>query len=143
MGKRARPSTALPPLPIIIPILAAGTLLTARALGMILVTSATVFALRRIGYRIPMFVGFSILIAGMVLLAITPPAGISAYLWLSIGGAITGLGVGSTRFAARVLLDLLSGTPTELWVGGTQLLPKDAMVAEATRRYRKARNAPR
>ena len=36
-----------------------------------------------------------------------------------------------------------SGTPTELWVGGTQLLPKDAMVAEATRRYRKARNAPR
>ena len=36
-----------------------------------------------------------------------------------------------------------SGTPTELWVGGTQLLPKDAMLAEATRRYRKARNAPR
>ncbi|MNU08213.1 hypothetical protein D3C72_2541520 [compost metagenome] len=32
-----------------------------------------------------------------------------------------------------------SGTATELWVGGTQLLPKDAMVAEATRRYRKAR----
>ena len=36
-----------------------------------------------------------------------------------------------------------SGTPTELWVGGTQLLPKDAMLAEATLRYRKARNAPR
>ena len=36
-----------------------------------------------------------------------------------------------------------SGTPTELWVGGTQLLPKDAMLADATRRYRKARNAPR
>ena len=33
--------------------------------------------------------------------------------------------------------------PTELWVGGTQLLPKDAMLAEATRRYRKARNASR
>jgi D-alanyl-D-alanine carboxypeptidase len=32
-----------------------------------------------------------------------------------------------------------SGTPTELWVGGTQLLPKDAMLAEATQRYRKAR----
>ena len=28
-------------------------------------------------------------------------------------------------------------------LGGTQLLPKDAMLAEATRRYRKARNAPR
>ena len=35
-----------------------------------------------------------------------------------------------------------SGTPTELWVGGTQLLPKDAMLAEATLRYRKARTAP-
>lgn len=32
-----------------------------------------------------------------------------------------------------------SGTPAELWVGGTQLLPKDAMLAEATQRYRKAR----
>jgi len=36
-----------------------------------------------------------------------------------------------------------TGTPTELWVGGTQLLPKDAMVAEATQRYRKARRTPR
>lgn len=31
------------------------------------------------------------------------------------------------------------GVPTELWVGGTQLLPKDAMLAEATQRYRKTR----
>lgn len=33
------------------------------------------------------------------------------------------------------------GKPSELWVGGTKLLPKDAMVAEATRRYRKTRPA--
>ncbi|MDM0080710.1 serine hydrolase domain-containing protein [Variovorax sp. J31P179] len=31
------------------------------------------------------------------------------------------------------------GKPSELWVGGTRLLPKDAMVAEATRRYPKTR----
>jgi len=29
------------------------------------------------------------------------------------------------------------GKPAELWVGGTKLLPKEAMVAEATQRYRK------
>jgi D-alanyl-D-alanine carboxypeptidase len=32
-----------------------------------------------------------------------------------------------------------SGTPAELWVGGAQLVPKDAILAEATQRYRKAR----
>ena len=48
----------------------------------------------------------------------------------------------SPRQPARRVRDA-SGTPTELWVGGTQLLPKDAMLAEATRRYRKARNASR
>ncbi|MCU1415470.1 MAG: transporter, partial [Microbacteriaceae bacterium] len=91
-----------------IPILAAGTLLTARAVGMILVTSATVFALRRIGYRIPMFAGFSIIVIGMLMLAIAPPAGVTPYLWLSIGGAVTGLGVGMTIPAANNAALMLS-----------------------------------
>ena len=30
------------------------------------------------------------------------------------------------------------GRATELWVGGTKLLPKEAMVAEVTGRYRKS-----
>lgn len=31
------------------------------------------------------------------------------------------------------------GKPTELWVGGTKLLPKEAMLAEVTQRYRQTR----
>ena len=31
------------------------------------------------------------------------------------------------------------GHPAELWVGGTQLLPKEAMLAEARQRYRRAK----
>ncbi len=91
-----------------IPILEAGTLLTARAVGMILVTSATVFALRRIGYRIPMFAGFSIVVVGMVLLAVVPPTGVTPYLWLSIGGCVTGLGMGMTIPAANNAALMLS-----------------------------------
>jgi D-alanyl-D-alanine carboxypeptidase len=34
------------------------------------------------------------------------------------------------------------GVPTELWVGGSKLLPKDAMLAEATQRYRKSKTRP-
>jgi D-alanyl-D-alanine carboxypeptidase len=30
------------------------------------------------------------------------------------------------------------GKPAGLWVGGTQLLPREAMLAEARQRYRKA-----
>ncbi|MBT2326032.1 beta-lactamase family protein [Variovorax paradoxus] len=35
------------------------------------------------------------------------------------------------------------GNPAELWVGGTKLLPKEAMLAEATQRYRKSRRLGR
>jgi EmrB/QacA subfamily drug resistance transporter len=73
--------------------LAAGTLLTVRAVGMICIAAAAVFALRRLGHRIPMVAGFCTLIAGLVLMAVPPP-GISGYLWLSISAGITGIGMG-------------------------------------------------
>lgn len=76
-----------------IPILAAGTLLTARAVGMIAIAGLAVMALRRTGYRLPMIVGFLVVAAGLIMMAIYPP-GISAYLWLSISAGITGLGMG-------------------------------------------------
>jgi EmrB/QacA subfamily drug resistance transporter len=76
-----------------IPVLAAGTLLTARAIGMILIASAATLALRRTGYRLPMFVGSVVIAAGLVMMAIVP-AGISPYLWLSIGACVSGLGMG-------------------------------------------------
>ena len=42
-----------------LPSLAAGTLLTARAVGMIAIAGLAVFVLRRTGYRRPMVAGFA------------------------------------------------------------------------------------
>ncbi len=72
--------------------LGAGTLLTARAIGMIAVAGLATMALRRTGYRWPMVVGYSVLAVGMVLMAV--PAPFSPYGWLSIGAAVSGLGMG-------------------------------------------------
>jgi EmrB/QacA subfamily drug resistance transporter len=73
--------------------LAAGTLLTARAVGMIAVAGVAAFALRRTGYRRPMVVGFVLAAAGLVLLAI-PPAFTSDYVWLAVAAGVTGVGMG-------------------------------------------------
>jgi EmrB/QacA subfamily drug resistance transporter len=72
--------------------LASGTLLTARAVGMIAVAGVAALALRRTGYRWPMIVGFLVLAAGLVMLATSAP--ISPYAWLAIGAGLTGFGMG-------------------------------------------------
>jgi EmrB/QacA subfamily drug resistance transporter len=72
--------------------LGAGTLLTARAVGMIAVAGVAAMTLRRTGYRLPMIVGFTVLAGGLVMMAASP--GLSAYAWLAIGSAITGCGMG-------------------------------------------------
>lgn len=76
-----------------IPILESGTLMTARAIGMICIAGAAVMALRRTGYRMPMIAGFSLLAVGMVGICFPPP-GIPQVLWLAIATAVTGLGMG-------------------------------------------------
>jgi len=73
--------------------LSAGTLLTARGAGMICIAALAVLALRRLGTRVPMIVGFGTLVVGFVLMA-TPPPGISGYVWLMIAAGVTGLGMG-------------------------------------------------
>ena len=72
--------------------LGAGTLLTARAVGMIAVAGVAAMALRRTGYRLPMIIGFAVLAGGLVMMSLSP--GISAYAWLAIAAAITGFGMG-------------------------------------------------
>jgi EmrB/QacA subfamily drug resistance transporter len=83
--------------------LAAGTLLTARAVGMIAVAGIASMALRRTGARRPMAIGFGLIAAGLVLLSVSPwsvpllPASLlpgRPYDWLAVGAAITGLGMG-------------------------------------------------
>jgi MFS family permease len=73
--------------------LQAGTLLTARAVGMICVAGLAVFALRRTGYRAPMIGGFVLVAAGMALMSLAPH-GLTPYAWLSLAAGITGIGMG-------------------------------------------------
>jgi EmrB/QacA subfamily drug resistance transporter len=73
--------------------LGAGTLLTARAIGMIAIAGVAAMALRRTGYRLPMIAGFVILAGGLVMMALAP-AGLSPYAWLAIAAAVTGCGMG-------------------------------------------------
>ena len=72
--------------------LASGTLLTARAVGVITIAGVAALALRRTGYRLPMVLGFVVLTSGLVLMALPGP--ITPYAWLAIGAAVTGLGMG-------------------------------------------------
>ena len=76
-----------------IPPLQAGTLLTARAVGMICVAGLAVFALRRTGYRAPMIGGFVLVAGGMTLMSLAPH-GLTPYAWLAMAAGITGIGMG-------------------------------------------------
>ncbi|HVB06849.1 MAG TPA: MFS transporter [Acidimicrobiales bacterium] len=73
--------------------LSSGTVLTARAVGTILVAGVTSFLLRRIGYRLPMAVGFVTIALGSGMLA-APPQLLGTYAWVALATAITGLGMG-------------------------------------------------
>jgi EmrB/QacA subfamily drug resistance transporter len=73
--------------------LQAGTLLTARAVGVIAVAAMAAMALRRTGYRMPMVVGFSLMASGLIMLSISPH-GLSDYSWLAAAAAVSGLGIG-------------------------------------------------
>lgn len=73
--------------------LQAGTVLSTRAVGVLIVAAATAFLIRRVGYRRPMIVGFLIASIGMVLLSLGP-RGLSTYAWLALGAALMGMGNG-------------------------------------------------
>jgi EmrB/QacA subfamily drug resistance transporter len=79
--------------------LGAGTLLTARAVGMIAVAGVASMALRRTGYRWPMTAGFLILAGGLVMMAFGSP--MSPWAWLAIGAGVTGFGMGLSVPAAN------------------------------------------
>ncbi len=79
--------------------LGAGTLLTARAVGMICVAGIAVGTLRRTGYRPPMIIGFLAVAGSLVAMAAAPP--LSPYLWLAISSGLTGCGMGLSVPAAN------------------------------------------
>jgi EmrB/QacA subfamily drug resistance transporter len=80
--------------------LEAGTLLTARAVGMVAIAGLAVFLLRRTGYRWPMVAGFALIAAGLIAMAVAPPV-LSAYTWLALAAAVCGIGMGVCTPAAN------------------------------------------
>ncbi len=83
-----------------LPALAAGTLLTARALGMIATAGLSVYLLRRTGYRWPIAVGFALSAIGLVGTALSPH-GLSTYAWLGVTTAVCGIGMGISTPASN------------------------------------------
>jgi EmrB/QacA subfamily drug resistance transporter len=73
--------------------LAAGMVLTARGAGVICVAALAVLTLRRLGCRIPMTVGFLLIMTGFALMAFPPP-NTNGYLWLLMSAGVTGVGMG-------------------------------------------------
>jgi EmrB/QacA subfamily drug resistance transporter len=86
--------------------LPAGTLLTARAVGMIATAGLAVYLLRRTGYRWPMAAGFTLTALGVLGTAISPH-GLSPYSWLVLTTGVCGIGMGiSTPSANNATLQL-------------------------------------
>lgn len=78
-----------------------GTLLIAQGAAAIILSVAAAFALRRTGYRRPLYVGAIVIATGMVLLALSPPGGIAPYAWLAGSAFLIGLGRGANNPASR------------------------------------------
>ena len=80
--------------------LASGTLLTARAVGEIVLAVSASVLIHRTGYRAPIIAGIGLISAGLALIA-TPAVLVSPYLWLAAGATLTGLGTGLSAPAAN------------------------------------------
>jgi EmrB/QacA subfamily drug resistance transporter len=76
-----------------ISILQSGTLLTARAVGMIIIGAVSANMLRRTGYRRPIAVGMGVIGLGLLMIADYPLV-MSPYWWLAVSGLVAGVGVG-------------------------------------------------
>lgn len=80
--------------------LASGTLLTAEAAAAIVMSPLAVMALRRTGYRRPIYLGAALMALGTFGLALTP-FGLSPHAWLAAAGGVIGLGAGIASPASR------------------------------------------
>jgi EmrB/QacA subfamily drug resistance transporter len=80
--------------------LEAGTLLSARSVGIIAFAGLSAMALRRTGYRRPMLVGFLLTAGGLLAMALSP-IHLSPYMWLALAACLTGIGMGVALPAAN------------------------------------------
>lgn len=78
-----------------------GTLLIAQGLAAVVLSVLATLALRRTGYRLPIYVGGAIVIAGFLLLAMKPVGAVSPYWWLAGAAFLIGAGSGILSPASR------------------------------------------
>jgi MFS family permease len=78
-----------------------GTLLVAQGAAAIILSIVAAFALRRTGYRAPLYAGGAIMATGMLLLAFSPLAGVTPFVWLSGSTFLIGVGRGANNPASR------------------------------------------
>jgi EmrB/QacA subfamily drug resistance transporter len=78
-----------------------GTLLIAQGAAAIMLSIAAALALRRTGYQRPLYLGGVIIATGMLLLALSPFAGIPPYAWLAGAAFLVGMGRGANNPASR------------------------------------------
>lgn len=78
-----------------------GTLLVAEGIASITLSVIITMLLRRTGYRLPLYIGCSIIIVGVVLLSLNPLAGITPYIWLAGASFLIGVGIGLNSPPAR------------------------------------------
>jgi EmrB/QacA subfamily drug resistance transporter len=78
-----------------------GTLLIAQGAAAILLSIVGAFALRRTGYRLPLYVGAAVIATGLLLLALHPAAGLPPYVWLAGSAFLVGVGRGANNPASR------------------------------------------
>jgi MFS family permease len=81
--------------------LGSGTLLVAQGAAAIALSVTGTLALRRTGYRMPLYIGGATIAAGMLLLAFRPGAGIAPYGWLAGSAFLVGAGAGTINPASR------------------------------------------
>ena len=80
--------------------LGSGTVLTAEGVAVITLSSLAAMALRRTGYRWPLYIGSAITAVGVAGLAIHP-GGLSPYAWLAMTACVIGIGTGLSSPATR------------------------------------------
>lgn len=100
-------------------VLGSGTLLIAQGAAAILLSVAAALALRRTGYRLPLYIGGMTIALGMLLLALSPVGGVSPYAWLAGAAFLIGAGAGALNPASRN--------------AGLQLAPEHSSVLAALR----------
>jgi MFS family permease len=73
--------------------LSSSTMLVARSVGMVVAAGIAVRLLRRFGVRLPMTLGYLVIVVGLLLTLLNGPV-LNPYTWVAVGATVTGIGIG-------------------------------------------------